>query len=115
MTTIQKHVQDLIYFYLKTNYNEYIKEKNIDHIPDNEIKDVVNKLYSDRKEHLKSFVKNGLITVLKHEYPGDLVVLNIFTEIFQNDDYCKKRIIAEIRLYQQKRIQGKVDHNILIK
>ena len=30
MTTIQKHIKDLIFFYVKTNYNNYLQENKND-------------------------------------------------------------------------------------
>lgn len=115
MTTIQKHIQDLIFFYVKTNYSQYLKDKNIKYIPNNNISEIVSKLYTDRKEHLKLFIKDGLKKLLNDQYPGDLVIVNIYTEIFQDDELCKNRIISEIKLYQEQQSNNKVDHNILLK
>ena len=115
MSTIQKHIHDLIYFYIQTNYNQYLKDNNIKNILDDDIPNIVSKLYNERKEHLKEFIKNGLKKILKDEYPGDLVIINIYTEIFQDDTYCINRIIGEIKIYQQKILTGKVDHNVLLK
>ena len=115
MTTLQKHIQDLIFFYVKTNYNKYLEDNNIKTIPDDNISSVVSSLYTDRKEHLKSFIKEGLQKILKDEYPGDLVIINIYTEIFEDDDLCKNRIINEIKLYQEKVSNDIIDHNLLNK
>lgn len=115
MSTIQKHIQDLIFFYVKTNYSQYLKDKNLKFIPNDDISKIVSELYSDRKEHLKGFIKSGLKKILKDEYPGDLVIINIYTEIFQDDDLCKNRIIAEIKLYQEQQKNDTIDHNILLK
>ena len=115
MTTIQKHIQDLIFFYVRSNYEKYLKDNKISIIPDNKISKIVNELYTDRKEHLKSFIKDGLKKILKKEYPGDLVIINIYTEIFEDDELCKNRIITEIQLYQEKSTKGKVDHYNLLK
>lgn len=115
MTTLEKHIHDLIYFYVKTNYEQYLKANNIEFIPLSDIENVVEKLYSDRKDHLKIFIKDGLKKLLRDEYPGDLVIVNIYTEIFQDDNYCKNRIIGEIKIFQQQKLEGKIDHNILLK
>ena len=113
MTTIQKHIKDLISFYIKTNYNNYLTENKIKTIPENKLEDVITKLYSERKEHLKNFVKQSLKTILKEEYPGDLVILNILTDIFSDDELCKNRLIVEIKLHQQKEKEGKNDYSKL--
>ena len=51
-------LQDLILFYVKENYFHYLTQKNIQKIPDNEIKPVVINIYSKKKDHLKKFLKD---------------------------------------------------------
>lgn len=102
MSNLQNTIKDLIFFYVKTNYEKYLIDNQIENIPDEEIKNVINKLYTDRKEHLKIFLKKSLKNLLKDEYPGDLIILNIFTDIFNDDDVCKNRLIIELRMYQKK-------------
>ncbi len=102
MSNIQSTIKDLVFFYVKTNYEKYLKDNNIINIPDNEINNVIETLYSDRKDHLKTFLKQSLKELLKNEYPGDLVILNIFTNIFEDDAICKNRLILEIRMHQNK-------------
>ena len=114
MTTIQKHIKDLIFFYIKTNYNNYLQENKIKTIPDDQVDIVIIQLYTERKEHLKNFVKESLKTALKGEYPGDLVILNILLEIFADDELCKNRLITEIKLHQQKITTGKNDYSKLL-
>mgnify|MGYP006130333977 CR=1 FL=1 len=114
MPTIQKHIKDLIFFYIKTNYNNYLQENQIKTIPDDQVDIVIIQLYTERKEHLKNFVKESLKTALKGEYPGDLVILNILLEIFADDELCKNRLITEIKLHQQKITTGKNDYSKLL-
>jgi hypothetical protein len=113
MTTIQKNIKDLIFFYIKTNYNNYLKEKKLQYIPEDKIDEVISQLYTERKEHLKGFVKESLKKMLKGDYPGDLVVLNILMEIFADDELCKNRLITEIKLHQQKVREGVNDYSKL--
>jgi hypothetical protein len=114
MTTLEKNIRDLIYFYAKENYNEYLTKNEVTSIPDEKITEVVKSIYTDRKEHLKKFIKESLKTLLKDEHPGDLVVNNILIEVFRDDEYCKNRIIMEIKMYQQHKRDGKVNYtNIL--
>tara|TARA_B110000977_G_C11027017_1_gene473626 strand:+ start:544 stop:891 length:348 start_codon:yes stop_codon:yes gene_type:complete len=115
MSTLQQNIQDLIYFYVKNNYNQYLKDNKIKYIPESEIDSVISTLYENRKEHLKMFIKSGLKELLKEEYPGDLVIINVYTEIFKDDNFCKTRISSEIKLYQYQLINGRVDHSILLK
>ena len=112
--SIQKTIKDLIFFYVKANYDNYLEVNKIQTIPDNKINEVITQLYDDRKEHLKEFLKSSLKEILKNDYPGDLVVLNILVDIFDDDELCKNRLIVEIKLHQQKVMGGKTNYCKLI-
>jgi hypothetical protein len=101
MTTTETLIRDLIMFYVKENYNQYLSEKSITSIPDSDLEMVINKLYSERKEHLKVFIKESLNKIMKEEYIGDLVLNNILIDIFRDDDLCKNRIRMEIIEHQK--------------
>lgn len=102
MSNLQNTIKDLIFFYVKSNYEKYLNDNHKKYIPDKEINGVITQLYTDRKEHLKVFLKQSLKDLLKEEYPGDLVVLNIFMNIFEDDNLCKNRLVLEIRMHQNK-------------
>ena len=51
--------------------------------------------------------------LLKDEYPGDLIILNILVDIFSDNTLCKNRLIVEIKLHQQTLV-GKIDYTKLI-
>tara|TARA_B100000035_G_C20696948_1_gene420944 strand:+ start:169 stop:513 length:345 start_codon:yes stop_codon:yes gene_type:complete len=114
MTTLEKNIRDLIYFYAKENYNEYLKLEKLESIPDEKITDVVKSLYTDRKDHLQKFIKESLKTLLKEEHPGDLVVNNLLIEVFRDDEYCVNRITMEIKMYQQQLLNGKVNYTDIL-
>ncbi len=114
MSNIQKHIKDLIFFYVKTNYENHLKINNIQFIPDDSLEAVISSLYDDRKDHLQEFIKSSLKKLLKDEYPGDLVILNILLEIFADDNLCKNRLLVEIKLHQQKVTKGKNDYSKLL-
>ena len=99
MTTLEKNIRDLIYFYAKENYNDYLQKNELESIPDAKIEEVVKEIYTDRKDHLKKFIQESLKTLLKEEHPGDLVVNNILIEVFRDDNYCVNRITLEILLF----------------
>jgi len=96
-------IRDLIMFYVKENYNTYLSDNSISSIPESDIDMVINNLYSERKEHLKVFIKTSLKKIMKEEYIGDLFVNNILIDIFRDDDLCKNRIKMEIKEYQKNK------------
>tara|TARA_A100001037_G_scaffold306052_2_gene348907 strand:+ start:5547 stop:5897 length:351 start_codon:yes stop_codon:yes gene_type:complete len=115
--SLQNNIRDLIFFYVKTNYNQYLEENQIKYIPESDINQVINNLYDDRKEHIQVFIKSSLKQVYEtknEEYPGDLIILNILVDIFSDDELCKNRLIAEIRLHQQKIMNGANDYSKLL-
>ena len=114
--SLQKNIRDLIHFYVKTNYESYLSEKNIKIIPEDEIEGVITNLYDDRKTHIREFILESLKTLYKDkndEYPGDRTVKNILLNIFQDSDLCKNRLSSEIKLHQQQMRGEKSDYNKL--
>ena len=114
--SLQKNIRDLIHFYVKTNYEAHLSEKNIKIIPEDEIDEVIKNLYDDRKKHIQEFILESLKTLYldkKDKYPGDSTVKNILLNIFQDDELCKTRLISEIKLHQQQMRGEKKDYNKL--
>lgn len=112
--SLQKNIKDLIYFYVKTNYNNYLKENNIQFIQNDKINSVISELFESRKDHIKEFIKGSLKKLLKDEYPGDQTIQNILLNIFQDEELCKNRLIVEIKLHQQQIKNGKQDYSNLL-
>ena len=102
MSNTSKLIQDLILFYVKENYNHYLKENELEKIPDDQIENVVDTIYTTKKEHLKGFLKESLKKMMGEEYIGDLALLNICNEIFDDDQLCINRIVYEITNYQNE-------------
>jgi len=112
--SLQKNIRDLIHFYVKTNYEAYLKDKDIKIIPETEIEEVIQNLYDNRKTHIQNFILESLKTLYKdktEEYPGDSTVKNILLNIFQDDELCKTRLTSEIKLHQQSLKDNKTDYN----
>jgi len=101
MTSIESRIRDLIHFYIKTNYEAYLKDNNLTLIPEDQVEPVIKTLYDGRKEHLKGFIKTSLKQLLGNDYPGDLAILNILVEVFADDTLCRNRLVMEINLHQQ--------------
>ena len=115
--SLQKNVKDLIFFYVKTNYNEYLKTNRIQTISESEIDNVIHSLYDERKEHIQTFILTSLKTLYEgktDEYPGDQTIKNLLLTIFQDDELCKNRLSAEIKLHQQTLRGEKNDYSKLL-
>ena len=104
MCSLEKRIRDLIHFYVKENYNNYLKENNLTIIDKNKIKEIISDMYYPKKDHLKQFVKNSLKELWKQDYPGDLIIDNIFFDIYQDDKFNINRICVEIELHQENNI-----------
>ena len=100
MGTLETRIKELIQFYVKTNYEAYLTQHKLTRIEDKDLKTVITQLYTDRREHLKVFIKQSLKQMLGDEYPGDLVILNVLVNVFEDDEYCINRLVLEIRDYQ---------------
>ena len=97
-------IKELTTFYIKTNYEQYLTDNNIEIIPQSDIDKVIDELYTDKKEHLKSFILSSMKELLKSEYPGDLIIQNIVNDIVRDDELCKSTLTSEIEIYQKKNI-----------
>jgi len=104
MSKLERTIKDLVIFYVKENYNNYLKEKNIEKIEKEKIKSVISDLYYPKKDHLKQFVKDSMKELWKDDYPGDLIIDNIFFNIYQDDKFNINRICVEIELHQENNI-----------
>ena len=100
MSSNTKIIQDLIFFYVKENYNKYLTENSIQSIPEKDIMKIIDSIYTERKKHLQQFLKDSLKEIQKEEYMGDLIVNNICYDIFNDDEVCKHRLYTEIKLFQ---------------
>jgi hypothetical protein len=110
MCSLEKRIRDLIHFYVKENYNNYLTTNNIKNILESDIPNVVEMLYEQKKEHIQVFVKDSLKIMLKDEMPQEYIINNLLSDIFRDDALCKNRIITEIKVHQQQVQTGKVDY-----
>lgn len=115
MTKLERTVKDLIIFYIKENYNKYLSENNIEYIEEKDLKKIISDMYYPKKDDLKEFVKNCIKELTKDnsdEYPGDLVINNIFYNIYQDDELNINRLYIEIKLFQEENIKNKKEDQI---
>tara|TARA_B100002051_G_C16623707_1_gene579617 strand:- start:53 stop:394 length:342 start_codon:yes stop_codon:yes gene_type:complete len=111
MCSLEKRIRDLIHFYVKENYNHYLETNKIDTISKDDIPNVVEELYTLKKDHIQVFVKDSLKIMLKDEMPEEYIINNLLSDIFRDDELCKNRLTIEINIHQQKKTTGQVDYN----
>ena len=111
MATLEKRIRDLIHFYVKENYNHYLKVNELTYIEEGDIPNVVDSLYTQKKDHIQIFVKDALQTMLGSEMPEQYIINNLLSEVFRDDEVCKHRLTLEIKLHHQKLETGTIDYN----
>ena len=104
MSKLERTIKDLVIFYVKENYNNFLKENNLKKIDKDKIKEIISNLYYPKKDHLKQFVKDSMKELWKDDYPGDLIIDNVFFDIYQDDEFNINRISVEIELHQENNI-----------
>tara|TARA_B110000285_G_scaffold170231_1_gene190486 strand:- start:237 stop:551 length:315 start_codon:yes stop_codon:yes gene_type:complete len=102
MSNLLINIKELISFYIQINYDEYLKEKKISFIPENQIKKVITDMFDTKINHMIQFVKNALKDILKDEYPEESKIDLLFTEILNDKDFCINKLYIEIKIYQVK-------------
>ena len=74
------------------------------YIEASDLDNVIDILYTQKKDHLKQFIQNSMKELLKDEHPGDLIINNIIIDIFRDDILCKQTLKTEIELYQKNNL-----------
>tara|TARA_B100000029_G_C16990174_1_gene747191 strand:- start:199 stop:510 length:312 start_codon:yes stop_codon:yes gene_type:complete len=103
MSSVLLNIKELVSFYIKINYEEYLKENNIDKIEESKIKDIITEMFNTRKEHLLQFLKESLQDILKDEYPGNERINDIYNDLLSDRDFCITKVTTEIKLYQKNK------------
>ncbi len=98
--TLVNLVRDITLFYVKHHYEKYLKEKNLKIIPSNELKNLVNRLYDEKKTSLTKYIRKTLKENQGDQY-SSIATEQIILEMFQDPEYSKNRVILEIETYQK--------------
>lgn len=98
--SLQEKIRNIIFYYVKNQYNNYLKENQLKFIKEEELNGIITDMYVKQKKELQMFIKNCLKEMMKDNYPGALVE-NIIFEIFQDQDMAVNRVTLEIKKYQE--------------
>lgn len=97
--SLHKKIKNIIFYYIKIHYKEYLQKHSLKYIPNEEIKKVIDDFYLHESKNLKQFIRETLEKMMDEDYPGPIVE-NIIFEIFEDAELAKKRVCMEIQLYQ---------------
>ena len=105
MSSLIENIKELLIFYVKTNYENYLKQNNIKKIKDEDVSGVVKSIYESRKQHSKDFVKSSLKQILKgDEYPGDSQIDLLLRDIYEDEILLLKKLENQIIEYQNSKV-----------
>ena len=98
-------IRDITFKYVKFYYDKKIDELNKKHMSSDDIKSFVDKMYDEKKQSLKDYIRNSLKKIYSDandEYPL-VAVENIISEMSDDINFTKERVINEIENYQKTR------------
>ncbi len=96
--TLEKKIGNLLFYYIKNKYKEYLSNNSLKYIEDDKLYDVVSDFYNNNDKDIKIFIRESLKKMLQN-YPGPIVE-NILLEIFSDKELAINRVINEVKLFQ---------------
>lgn len=92
-------VKDITYFYIKHFYEKELQIKSVKKLDDTTLTQLIDKLYNEKANDLKKYIRNTLKENLGDKYSA-IATENILIEMFNDPEYSKKRVFLEIQDYQ---------------
>ena len=99
MSGLADMVKDITYFYIKYYYEKELTDTKQDKLNENELKNMINKLYVEKTSELKKYIRDTLKENLKDNY-SSFSTENILLEMFSDPEYSKHRVFLEIMNFQ---------------
>jgi hypothetical protein len=94
-------IRDVTLHYVKYYYEKYLKEHNVNKIPEVELKELVSKLYVEKQKDLRDYIRKNMKENLKDQY-SSLLVENALEEMFSDKEFAIQRVVSEIVNYQNR-------------
>ena len=99
MSNLADMVKDITYFYIKYYYEKELTDTKQDKLNENDLKNMINKLYVEKSSELKKYIRDTLKENLKDNY-SSFSTENILLEMFSDPEYSKHRVFLEIMNFQ---------------
>jgi hypothetical protein len=93
-------VKDITYYWIKYYYDKEIVETKQNKLEDTYLKNMIDRLYTEKSNDLKKYIRDTLKENLKESY-SSFAVENILLEMFNDPEYSKHRVLLEIIEYQK--------------
>ena len=93
-------VREITYYYIQHYYNELLQKKQSNKVDENELRDFINNMYTEKQSDLKKYIRNSLKEQLADNY-SIAATENIILEMFKDPAYAKERVFNEIINYQK--------------
>ena len=101
MNNLADMIKDITYFYIKYYYEKELTDTKQQTLSENDLKNMINKLYLEKTSDLKKYIRDTLKENLKENY-SSFSVENILLEMFSDPEYSKHRVYLEIMEFQKK-------------
>ena len=101
MNNLADMIKDITYFYIKYYYEKELTDTKQQTLSENDLKNMINKLYLEKTSDLKKYIRDTLKENLKENY-SSFSVENILLEMFSDPEYSKHRVYLEIIEFQKK-------------
>tara|TARA_B100000963_G_C22032448_1_gene411843 strand:- start:19 stop:375 length:357 start_codon:yes stop_codon:yes gene_type:complete len=99
-------VKNITFYFIKQHYNKYLDDNNLKTIPKEDIYTVVDKLYTDKEQDLKKFIR-GTMRKNFPDYDQNFTLKTgteeIILEMFEDPEFSKNRLAIEIETYQDNK------------
>lgn len=102
MNNLTTLVKDITYFYIKYYYELELEKTKQDKLTESNLKEMIEKLYTEKSNDLKKYIRDTLKENLKENY-SSFSTENILLEMFSDPDYSKHRVFLEIMEYQNNK------------
>tara|TARA_Y100000389_G_scaffold197561_1_gene232383 strand:+ start:2885 stop:3451 length:567 start_codon:yes stop_codon:yes gene_type:complete len=93
------NIKNIVNKYIEQYYNDYINQNKILKIKQENLQDIISRVYEENSKDLKTHIRTKLRDIYKDEYPSGSVE-NILLDIFQDKNIGINKVVDEISVNQ---------------